>query len=1133
MSPNRAVLTLCGISIVANSLATARAWPQDGPPVRAWEDTITIPTYLPGPPDPNPMFYFGRASQGAEGRIYPYPLYDNLTNRKADKTYRIVYLENEYVKIGILPEIGGRIFSAVDKTNGYNFFYRQHVIKPALIGLIGAWISGGVEWNIPHHHRATTFLPVQYSIEEHEDGSKTVWVGELELRHRMRWAVGHTLRPGRSYLETAIRIMNRTPLVHTMLAFANAAVHTNDNYQIIFPPSTQYVTHHHKREFTTWPIATTRYGGADFSDGVDVSWYRNHYHSNSMFAWNYQDDFFAGYDHGQQAGTISVADHHVVPGKKFWTWGTGPRGRMWDEILTDDDGPYVELMVGAYSDNQPDYSWLQPFDARAVEMYWYPFRDIGGVKNANLDAAINLEVTDQGTARVGFHVTTVYPAAVVLLSAGEQELVREQISIDPGKPYVKEVELPAGVSEYDVRAALTVDGRQVISYAPVRLEPQPMPAAVTAPPAPNEIGTVEELLLTGQRIDQFHNPALDPEPYWEEALRRDPGDSRVHTALGILALRRARYDEAERHLRTAVARVTAQYTTPKDAESLYYLGVALKAQGEVEEACDILSRATWSAAWRDPAHYELAELATARGDLSGALHHLDRSIEANARNLRALGLKVSVLRHLGRTVEALDVLAQARRLTDPLDVHLMVEARLLTGGRDAANALVRTLRDHSATGLETAVEYMNAGLWQDAAAVLDRLIDVVADPNQVSPMAFYYRAYVAEQAGDTADAASHFRTAMQQPPDYVFPFQDEAAAVLRRAIEVNPGDARARYYLGNLLFDWQPEEAMTLWRESAALDPSFPIVHRNLALAWSHQGSEQLLDSAIAAMETAVSLSNRYPVHFFELDRLYEAAGRTPEQRLAVLERNLSTVLERDDATARAVNLKVFMGKSDEAIALMTNRVFDIWEGGARFDPGEAWTDAHLQRGRQLLAEGKYDKAVVDFERALDFPANLRTEQPEGAAPRQTEVSYWIGVAYQAAGDLATARDVWREASTTESPSMVPRGAGVSEARGIQLYYRGRMLRELGYEEESMSIFHALVQAGDSLLAESAAGIGFFSSFGERQSARARLASGHYLAGLGFLGLGDERMATASIRQALEASPDHLGAKTALDDQPI
>ena len=311
-----------------------------------------IPTYGMDAPNPNPMFFFGQNSQGAEGRIYPYPYYDNLTNVKSDKTYHLIYLENEYLKISVLPEIGGRLFSGLDKTNNYDFIYRQHVIKPSLIGLLGAWISGGIEWNIPHHHRATTFVPVQWSKEEHPDGSKTIWVGELEIRQRMSWAVGYTLRPGSSVLECSVRILNRTPMVNNMLCFANVAVAPNDTYQVIFPPTTQWSTGHSKTVFNPYPLV----------DSLDISWYKNNSKSASWFCWNYQEDFIAGYDHGKNTGTMSVSDHNIVPGKKFFTWGVNS---MWDKILTDNDGPYLEIMVGAYSDNQPDYSWLQPFEERS------------------------------------------------------------------------------------------------------------------------------------------------------------------------------------------------------------------------------------------------------------------------------------------------------------------------------------------------------------------------------------------------------------------------------------------------------------------------------------------------------------------------------------------------------------------------------------------------------------------------------------------------------------------------------------------------------------------------------------------------------------------------------------------------
>ena len=232
--------------VVASLLAAGPAAPQAR--ARVWEEPLVLPTYDVNPPDPNPRFYAGRAYQGAQGRVYPYAMIDDLTDKRVEKTYRAVYLENEYIKVCVLPELGGRVLSAVDKTNNYDFFYRQTVIKPALIGMIGAWIAGGIEWNFPHHHRPTVFMPIDYAIENHADGSATAWVGEMEIRHRMRWVVGLTLYPGKSYLEATLKPINRTPFIQSFLFFANAGTHANENYQVFFPPDTQYVMYHGKNQ---------------------------------------------------------------------------------------------------------------------------------------------------------------------------------------------------------------------------------------------------------------------------------------------------------------------------------------------------------------------------------------------------------------------------------------------------------------------------------------------------------------------------------------------------------------------------------------------------------------------------------------------------------------------------------------------------------------------------------------------------------------------------------------------------------------------------------------------------------------------------------------------------------------------
>ncbi|WP_165233986.1 DUF5107 domain-containing protein [Aquisphaera insulae] len=1123
-------LRWAGIAVLASSCWLGGSAPSASAAestVRVYEKDVVIPTYPAGAPEKSPMFYFGRQSQGAEGRIYPYPLYDSLAGTKVDRTYRLVILENEYVRIGILPEIGGRIFEAVDKTNNYDFFYRQHVIKPALIGLIGAWISGGVEWNIPHHHRASTFLPVQYRIVEDDDGGKTVWVGELELRHRMRWAVGYTLRPGRSVLEASVRIVNRTPVVNTMLCFANAAVHVNENYQVIFPPSTQYVTHHHKREFTTWPIATTRYGGHDFRPGTDVSWFKNHVAANSMFAWNYSDDFFAGYDHGKEAGTMSVADHHAVPGKKLWTWGNGPRGRMWDKILTDEDGPYIELMVGAFSDNQPDYSWLQPFEEKSFSMNWYPFRGIGGVKKANLDAAVNLDVND-GVARVGFCTTATHPRATARLVADDRVLMEETTAIDPGTPYRKEVRLPSGIDPDRLRAALVEQDRVLVDYAPVRPKPAPMPGPDRFPPPLREIKTNEELYLAGLKVEQFHDPGLDPDPFWEEALKRDPGDARVNAALGIRRLKQARYAEAESLLRRAIERLTAGYVAPKDGEPYYYLGLALKAQGRFEDADEALSKATWSLAWRAAGSYERAELAARRRDFPAALDLVVQSLEANALNLRALNLRAAVLRHLpgSNAASIRETPALLATRPDPLDVRTMAERWLASRDPRDARELTATLAAYPGAAEETAAEYLGSGLWEDGLAVLSLLADEAPDRSRlpISPLVYYDMAFFAARMGHDAKASAYRDLARKQPPDYVFPISPETIEVLRDAMKADPKDARAPYYLGNLLFDSQPDEAVTLWETAAALDPSLAMAHRNLGVALSHRPGGNNPARAIAELEKAVALPGRSPLHLVELDELYRAAGKAPEERLAMLEAHHGEVETRAEALSREIALLILAGRHDDAIRRMTGRTFEVWEGG-RLSVAEDWTSAHILRAHRHRAAGRFPEALADLEAAGHVPDNLPSD--EGGGDRSAEIAWAVGLVREAMGDAEGARKAWQQAAAPE-PAGHGRGNGAGRGpsgRSVQRFHQALALRKLGRSEDAATIFRDLRDSGTAAAREKAT-VADTAPVAVRQGDRDRLALAHFVASLGHLGLGEADQAGRERKEALAVSPDHLGART-------
>lgn len=383
---------------------------------QVWSQTVTIPTYGVGQPDKNPMFLEKRVYQGSSGKVYPYPVIDKILDEKQDKEYTAVFLENDYLKVMILPELGGRIQRATDKTNGYDFVYYNHVIKPALVGLLGPWISGGIEFNWPQHHRPTTFAPTDWQMLENADGSKTVECSEVDQMYGTKGKVSFTLYPDKAYIEVKGQLYNRSPLPQTFLWWANPAVPVNDNTQSIFPPDVNAVFDHGKRAVSDFPIATGVYYKHDYGAGVDISRYKNIPVPTSYMCAHSDYDFVGGYDYGVGAGILHVADHHVSPGKKQWTWGCGDFGQAWDRNLTDADGPYVELMTGMYCDNQPDFTWLAPYEEKVFTQYFMPYKAAAQVKNASKEAVLDLEVQD-GRARVTVYTTQPFPAARVLLTA--------------------------------------------------------------------------------------------------------------------------------------------------------------------------------------------------------------------------------------------------------------------------------------------------------------------------------------------------------------------------------------------------------------------------------------------------------------------------------------------------------------------------------------------------------------------------------------------------------------------------------------------------------------------------------------------------------------------------------------------
>lgn len=1088
----------------------------DSSGVKAWIEPITLPTYKVGSPDPNPIFYARESYQGAQKRVYPYPLQDDLTHARENQDYTALHLENEYLSLMVLPEIGGRLFAATDKTNGYELFYRQHVIKPALIGMLGAWISGGVEWCAFHHHRNTTFMPVDWRITEDADGGRTIWLGETERRHRMRWLIGLTLRPGVSCIETTVRLFNRTPQPHSILYWANAAVAVDETYQVIFPPSVQVAAHHSKIDFTHWPVSKGRYLGHDLT-GVDLSWWKNATEPNSFFAWNLQEDFMGGYDHGRRAGVVHVGDHHLVCGAKLWEWGTGPSGRRWDRILSDDDRPYVELMIGAWSDNQPDYSWIKPHEVKEIRQYWFPVREIGGFKNASLRGAVNLELGKDNTALFGFHTTSKHARARAVLTAKGRILREKTVDIGPDRPFRGEVSIPGGTAETDLRAVLfSANGEELLAYQPIEHKPvEALPAPVKPPPKPADIGTVEELYLTGLRIEQIHNPRINPDDYYREALRRDPGDTRSNIALGIRCNKRGLREEAEAHLRTAIRRLAADYTRPRDTEAYYQLGLALRAGGRIEDAREDLYRATWDQALRAAAYHQLAELSCRQGRYAQALEEINRSIASNAPDTRARNIKAMILRRLGRPADA-RATAGSVLAEDPLDFFAANEQglseRALRLDAEAAatlGALHTAMRGEVQSFLELACDYAACGAWDEAIEVLQRPVDAKTPFASTYPELHYWLGYLHECRGDREAARTWYARAAALPSDFCFPYRLETADALRAAIRANPGDARAHYYLGNLLYDLQPENATACWEEARRIDAGFAMVHRNLG--WAAWRVRNDITRAIHDYESAVARNPRDPRLFLELDTLYEIGNVAPERRREVLEGNHEVVRRRQDSLLREIMVLVLTGRYDRAIEYLDQNRFHAREGAEQIR--DVYVDAQLLAGTEDLRAGRPAEALRHFERATDYPDNLaigrRTRDPRGA-----EMSYREGMACDALGLRDKALACYRRGAEQHAGPFWP----------VARYCQALCLQKCGRGDEAAAIFDELREAGAKRLAEGDSA-DYFAKFGEEETSDARAAAARLTIGLGHLGQGQAAEARREFEQAVSLDGSNVWAR--------
>ena len=1077
--------------------------------VKVWQEDVVIPTYEVGKPEKNPMFLEKRVYQGSSGVVYPYPVIEKIADEAVDKSYKALWMENEYVKIMILPELGGRVQMAYDKIKERHFVYYNHVIKPALVGLAGPWISGGIEFNWPQHHRPSTYTPVDWAIEELEDGGATVWVNERERMFHQRGAAGFTLRPGKAYLEIQGRLYNPTPVPQTFLWWANPAVAVNDDYQSVFPSDVNAVFDHGKRDVSSFPIATGVYYKMDYSPGTDISRYKNIPVPTSYMAIQSKYDFVGGYENDTRAGLLHVANHNISPGKKQWTWGCGDFGVAWDRNLTDADGPYIELMTGVYTDNQPDFTWLQPYEEKRFTQYFMPYRELGVVKNANEDLLLNLEV-EHGKAIVKVFATSGQNGVNIVLKNGAKVYYDEVKNLSVEDVFIQEVDVE-GTTIENLEITLYKDGRKVLGWKhePVSGD---IPDPATAAKNPKDIATCEELFMTGLHIEQYRHATYNPTDYYLEAIRRDPMDIRNNNAMGLWLLRRGRFAEAESYLRTAIKRQLERNPNPYDGEPLYNLGLALKFQGKLDEAYKSFYKACWNSAWQDSGYFSLAQISCIKGNFEDALDEINKSLNRNASNMLGLHLKAAILRKLGRTDEAAEVIGAALA-DEKFNFGALYEKYLYSGDVADKQAFIEIMRLDSHNYCELALDYLNAGMNRECIDVLKTATEVC---EQISPMVYYYMGY----AGD-GDA---FEKGAAANPDYCFPNRLEAIPALQKAIEVNPQDAKAYYYLGNLWYDKrQHDMAIACWEHSVRIDKTFLTAMRNLALGYFNklgrtEQALQLLEEAFAADPTDTRI-------LMELDQLYKRLQKPHAERKAFLDKYFEQVGLRDDLYLEYATLLNQLGEYRKAKDMVDSRKFHPWEGGEGKVPAQ-YQYARVELAKLALADKRFDEAVGLLKECYDYPHNLGEGKLRGA--QENDFNYWMGCAFEGKGMTDEAKRCFSLAS--EGLSEPCDAMYYNDQKPDKIFYQGLAWLKLGDKEEAGRRFNCLIEYGKANL-DNDVKIDYFAVslpdllIWEDDLNRRNKIHCHYMMGLGYLGRGDRENAEKHLKAAQALDINHQGVQ--------
>jgi tetratricopeptide (TPR) repeat protein len=1084
----RSLIVVAAVALAAVGLAPAAASGQATGPaaataaaVRAWEGTLDLPTDEEGPADVNPPF-----DLFAETRFnYPYTLRDRITGKQSVRRYRALFLENEYLKAVVLPELGGHLYSCIDKASGAEMFYANRSIRKAQIGCRGAWAAFGIEFNFPVSHNWVSLSGVDSALQSHPDGSASIVVGNVDRPYGMEWSVGLRLRPGRAVLEQEVRLYNRSPVRRRFYWWNNAAVRVRDDSRICYPM--RFTASHWFRDVDTWPVNAV---------GIDLSVVGNHLQGPvSLFAHGSRETFMGVYHPSSKAGVVHYSSPLDAPTKKIWSWGGDADGLDWRRALSDDDSAYVEVQAGLFR-NQETYAFLEPEESMRFLEAWMPVRAIGGISRATPEGVLHLARAKAAGGKtdleVGVNLSQALAGGRLRVRDAGRVVAEGPVNLTPAGALLQTFRGLAAAPRYAVEV-LDAAGRTVLAQTEGVYDLRPdsemhvgaQPVYVVAPPEKRSEGDFLEL-GTNQELQGKLLVAWDT---YAAGLARFAGSTPLQKAKGRLAVTLQRFDEAVPLLSAVLEHVS------NDAEASYYRGLALATRGEEAKARDDWERAWTFRACRPAAGLELARSAARGGDLEGALGAVGEVLADSPDATRAGGIEVTLLRRLGRKGEGRARLSHWLEV-DPTSSYLRYEAVML-GATD--EGLWRHLAGDPERVLNLADDLMGLGLYQDAVELLERRYPAEREPAepgnvlpQDHPLVAYYRGYCREKAG--GDPRSDFEAASRLSTTYVSPSRASTAPVLRRALELFPADATARFLYGSLLLaSGRADDAVREWQEARRLDRRIPVLHRNLGLTLLRAGGDA--KAALGVFREGMEVDGGNVALYLGADEAHSVLGDPPDERVQTLERFPDRAGMPPALVYKLALALAEADRCDEAESLFRDRFFPREEGGTNVR--QVFLEVRLRHALSLARAGRRKEAqrivetiarpvqglaftrdglepFLETARAQYMTAEVLAlcDREDEARQRWTRATLGRGgsflgpvyalLARRRLGDADEAEARRRlESSLADSEVFLAQG---TQFAGIVVYAQGLTLRLLGREQEARTRLRDVFRLPDQRL---------------------------------------------------------------------